>query len=115
MEQNLKETYKKKKHIHRSVEQIEKCLDDQVQSGLSILAYCKAKSICANNFYRWTKKYRGRKIKPRKNIPKAEAGFAKIEVVQADAANQLPSLFAEIGNLRIYKEVPVEYLKALLS
>jgi hypothetical protein len=36
-------------------------------------------------------------------------------VLQCDGANQHPSLFAEIGNLRIYREVPVEYLKALLS
>jgi hypothetical protein len=115
MEQKQQETYRKKP-IHRSAEQIEKCLDDQAQSGLSILAYCKATGMCANNFYRWTKKFCGREVKPRKNIQAAEAaGFAKIEVLQDDAANQLPCLFAEIGNLRIYKEVPVEYLKALLS
>lgn len=114
MEQNQHEAYKKK-HIYRSAEQIQKCLNDQAQSGLSILAYCKAKGICANNFYRWTKKYCGREIKPRKNTQTADAGFAKIELPQYDSANSQPSLFAQIGNLRIYKEVPVEYLKALLS
>jgi hypothetical protein len=67
------------------------------------------------NFYRWTKKYRGRKIKRRKRNKTPDAGFAKIEVHHGDAANLRSSLFAEIGNLRIYKEVPAEYLKALLS
>jgi hypothetical protein len=113
MEQNQQEAYKRKR-TYRSAAQIEKCLNDQTQSGLSIQAYCKAKGMCANNFYRWTKKYRDRKIKRRKNIQTAQAGFAKIEVLQGDGAKH-PSLFAEIGNLRIYREVPVEYLKALLS
>jgi hypothetical protein len=46
MEQNQQEAYKHKR-IYRSAEQIEKCLKDQTQSGLSIQAYCKAKGMCA--------------------------------------------------------------------
>jgi hypothetical protein len=114
MEQTQQETYKKKR-IYRSAEQIEKCLNDQAQSGLTIRAYCEANGMCENNFYRWTKKYRGRKIKRYKRNRSAQVGFAKIEVLQDVAPNYQPSLFAEVGNLRIYKEVPVEYLKALLS
>jgi hypothetical protein len=103
MEQIQQEGYKKK-CTYRSAEQIEQCLNEQAQSGLAIKAYCTVNGICEHNFYRWTQKYRGRKI-----------GFAKIEVLHGDAVNLPPSLFAEIGNLRIYKEVPAEYLKALLS
>ena len=114
MEQIQQESYKKKR-TYRSAEQIEKCLNDQAQSGLTIKAYCEANGISEKNFYRWTEKYRGRKVKRRKKSQAAVAGFAKIELLQYDTDNSQPSLFAEIGNLRIYKEVPVEYLKALLS
>ena len=114
MEQIQQESYKKKR-TYRSAEQIEKCLNDQAQSGLTIKAYCEANGISEKNFYRWTEKYRGRKVKRRKRSQAAAAGFAKIELLQCATTNNQPSLFAEIGSLRIYKEVPVEYLKALLS
>lgn len=114
MEQTQQEGYKKKR-TYQSAEQIEKHLNEQAQSGLTIKAYCEANGMSEKNFYRWTKKYCGRKVKRRKRDQTADAGFAKIELVQYAAANSQPSLFAEIGNLRIYKEVPVEYLKALLS
>jgi hypothetical protein len=114
MEQIQQETYKKKR-TYRSTEQIEKCLNDQAQSGLTIRAYCEANGIGEKNFYRWTKKYRGRKVKRRKRNQTTDAGFAKIEVLHGNTVNLRSSLFAGIGNLRIYKEVPVEYLKALLS
>ena len=113
MEQIQQESYKRKR-TYRSAEQIEKCLNDQAQSGLTIRAYCEANGIGEKNFYRWTKKYSGRKVKQRKRKQTADGGFAKIELLH-DTANSQPSLFAEIGSLRIYKEVPVEYLKALLS
>lgn len=114
MEQIQQEAYKKKR-TYRSAEQIEKCLNDQAQSGLTIRAYCEANGIGEKNFYRWTKKYRGQKVNRRKRNQTADAGFAKIEVLQDDGSNLRPSLFAEIGDLRIYKEVSAEYLKALLS
>lgn len=114
MEQHQQEAYRKKR-TYRSAEQIEKCLNDQAQSGLTIKAYCEANGMSEKNFYRWTKKYRGRKVKRRKRNQAAKVGFEKIEVVQDNGIHVRPSLFAEIGNLRIYKEVPVEYLKALLS
>jgi hypothetical protein len=114
MEQTQQEAHKKKR-TYRSADQIEKCLNEQAQSGLTIKAYCEANGMCEKNFYRWTQKYRGRKVKRRKRSQTADAGFAKIELLQYNTANSQPSLFAEIGSLRIYKEVPVEYLKALLS
>jgi hypothetical protein len=67
------------------------------------------------NFYRWTEKYRSRKVKRRKRSQAAAAGFAKIELLPCDVTNNQLSLFAQIGSLRNYKEVPAEYLKALLS
>ena len=65
MEQTQQEAYKKKR-IYRSAEQIKKYLNDQVQSGLTIKAYCEANGISEKNFYRWSEKYRGWKLKRRK-------------------------------------------------
>lgn len=77
MEQAQQEAYKKNRK-YRSTEQIEKCLNEQAKSGLTIKAYCEANGISEKNFYRWTEKYRGRKVKRRKRRQAAAAGFAKI-------------------------------------
>jgi len=42
-----------------------------------------------------------------------KSGFASIEVVGGNSSSH-PQLFAEIGTIRLYKEMPVEYLKALI-
>jgi len=41
-------------------------------------------------------------------------GFAAVEVLPAMTPAQ-PALFAEVGLIRLYKEVSAEYLKSLLS
>lgn len=46
--------------------------------------------------------------------PIVGGGFASIEVAPARVHDR-PQLFAEIGNIKLYKEVPAEYLKTLLS
>ena len=43
------------------------------------------------------------------------SGFATIDVIGNVAAAAKSELFAEVGNIRLYKEVPAEYLKTLLS
>jgi predicted DNA-binding transcriptional regulator AlpA len=113
MEQNQQAIAANSK-IRRSVEAIQGYLLEQQQSGLSVMEYCEANSISEKTFYRWVKKYRIKaKRKPRK-IQVVQSGFAKIEVVGNIDSNH-PQLFAEIGKIRLYKEVSVEYLKALLS
>ena len=63
--------------------------------------------INETTFYSWLKKYRS---KPEDDVK----GFAPIEVVPT-LVHSRPQLFAEIGNIKLYKEVSAEYLKPLLS
>lgn len=64
--------------------------------------------INESTFSHWLKKYRP------KEDDEEPAGFAKIEITPVFGSAK-PPLFAEVGNIKIYKELPVEYLKALLS
>jgi hypothetical protein len=92
--------------VRRSEEEIQKHLCNQEKSGFTVKEYCEMYDIVEQTFYTWLKKYR---TKPEEG----PAGFAQIELVPASSSR--PQLFAEVGNIRLYKEVPAEYLKALLS
>lgn len=113
MEQNQQQSAAPK--AHRSSEQILDCLKEQRQSKLTVKEYCQTNAISQNTFYRW-QKIHGKQVKKKhKKKEKAEGGFATIEVTGNLIAPASPQLFAAIGNIRLYKEVPAEYLKALLS
>ena len=70
--------------------------------------------IVEQTFYGWLKRYRSKVAEDVKDLAAGPGGFASIEVVPT-LVHDRPQLFAEIGNIRLYKEVPAEYLKALLS
>jgi hypothetical protein len=53
------------------------------------------------------KKYRS---KQEEEEPK---GFSKVEVIPV-FTNAGPLLFARVGDIEVYKEMPAEYLKSLL-
>jgi len=93
--------------VRRSEEEILKHLGGQEQSGLTVREYCEMFDLVEPTFFSWIKKYR---CKPEEEIK----GFATIEVVLALIPGR-PQLFAEVGNIRLYKEVSAEYLKSLLS
>jgi hypothetical protein len=61
--------------------------------------------ISGATFYVWQKKHRSKSDEVK--------GFAKIEVTPTIVQSEA-QLFAEIGNLKLYKEVTAEYLKTLL-
>jgi hypothetical protein len=92
--------------VRRSEEEILKHLGDQEQSGLSVKEYCEMFELVEPTFYSWMKKYRS---KPEEEVK----GFAMVEVVPAVILGR-PQLFAEVGSIRLYKEVSAEYLKSLL-
>jgi hypothetical protein len=101
--------------VRRSEEEILKYLYEQEQSGLTVKEYCEMYDIVEQTFYGWVKRYRARVAEEDVKEPGGMAGgFASIEVVPALVQDR-PQLFAEIGNIKLYKEVPAEYLKALLS
>ena len=91
----------------RSEEEILKHVSDQEQSGLTVKENCEIFDLVEATFYSWLKNYRSR---PEEEVK----GFATIEMVPTLAACK-PQLFSEVGNIRLYKEVPTEYLKSLLS
>ena len=100
--------------VRRSEEEIQKYLTEQEQSGLTVKEYCDMYDIVEQTFYGWLKRYRSKVAEDVKDLAAGPGGFASIEVVPT-LVHDRPQLFAEIGNIRLYKEVPAEYLKALLS
>jgi len=92
----------------RSEEQILSILDEYDKSGYSVKDYCEVSDINEATFYSWIKKYRSKE--------EEQKGFAPIEVVPVFNQSR-PQLFAEISkdNIKLYKEMPAEYLKTLLS
>jgi hypothetical protein len=99
--------------VRRSEEEILKYLNEQEQSGLTVKEYCEMCDIVEQTFYGWVKRYRNKAVEDVKDPETEAGGFASIEVVPT-LVQERPQLFAEIGSLKLYKEVPAEYLKALL-
>jgi hypothetical protein len=100
--------------VRRSEEEIQRLLNEQEQSGLTVKEYCEMYDIVEQTFYGWAKRYRSKGAEDVKDPAAQPGGFAAIEVVPTLVQDR-PQLFAEIGNIKLYKEVPAEYLKTLLS
>jgi predicted DNA-binding transcriptional regulator AlpA len=90
------------------------CLKEQQQSGQSVKEYCQANGMSEKTFYRWVKKFGDPKPRKRKKQGRTQGGFASIEVI-GNAVNPGPQLFAEVGDIKLYREVSAEYLKKLLA
>jgi N-acetyl-anhydromuramyl-L-alanine amidase AmpD len=103
MEQNANNNASRTRTV-RTEEQILKLLEEFEANEYSVKDFCMLSDINEATFYSWQKKYRSKESDD-------EKGFSTIEVVAADK----PQLFAEIGNLKLYREVSAEYLKTLLS
>jgi len=57
-------------------------------------------------FNSWLRKYRRTNEEPK--------GFVAVEVMPAPVYSK-PQLFAEVGGIRLYREVSADYLKSLIS
>lgn len=90
------------------------CIKDQRQGGQSIKEYCQANGMSEKTFYRWLNKYGDPRPAKKKRKVQGKGGFASIEVV-GNVVDRSPQLFAEVGNVKLYKEVSADYLKKLLS
>lgn len=106
MEQNVQSNASVRTRTVRSEEQILKLLDEYEASGFSVKDFCEVSDVNEATFYSWQKKYRS---KP----DSIENGFATIEVV-SPTREPGPALFAEVGLIKIYREVSAEFLKSLL-
>lgn len=95
----------KKAKVFRNKQEIERLLNEQSQSGLSVKAFCVGLNIAEGTFYNW-------KAKLTNGVrATGKAGFAPIEIVPS-AAN---GLFAEVGSIKPYQPVSAAYLKELLA
>lgn len=95
------------RRIFRTEEQIQSLLEEYEKSGFTVKDFCDVSEINEATFYTWLKKYRSK--------PEAEEikGFATIEVTPS-LIHARPALFAEVGGIKLYKEVSSDYLKSLL-
>lgn len=100
--------------IRRSKQQAMNCMKEQQQSGQSVKEYCQANGMSEKTFYRWVNKFGDPKPRKRKKKGRTQSGFASIEVI-GNTVNPGPQLFAEVGNIKLYREVSAEYLKKLLA
>lgn len=95
-----------RQRIVRSEAEILFILEEYDKSGYTQKEFCEVSDINEMTFYSWLKKYRP------KTVVDEVKGFATIEVTPAQRKEQL---FARIGSVELYKEMPAEYLKALIS
>jgi Transposase len=107
MEQGAQGTGSARTRIVRTEEQILSILEEFDGSGYTAKEFCEVSDINEATFYSWQKKYR---TKPEGEEPR---GFAAIELTPAK--QERPQLFAEIGGIKLYREVSAEYLKSFLS
>jgi hypothetical protein len=107
MEQNNQSVGAGKVRTIRSEEQVLAILEEFEKSGFTAKEYCAISELNETTFYSWLRKYRQRSEEEIK-------GFATVEVLPA-VTPASPVLFAEVGAIRLYKEVSAEYLKSLLS
>lgn len=107
MEPQVQNGQSARQRIVRSEEQILSILYEYEKSGFSQKEYCELSDINEVTFYSWLKKYR-------KTSSEEPKGFTAVEVMPT-LVHTKPQLFAEVGGIKLYKEVSAEYLKALMS
>jgi hypothetical protein len=60
--------------------------------------------INEHTFTTWVKKYRSNE---------QEKGFTQVQIIPPSSSR--PGLFAEVNGIKLYAQVPADYLKALLQ
>lgn len=84
-------------------------IEEQQAGQLPVKAFCELKKMSEACYYYWRKKYMN-EAKPA-NEPHAE-NFSLLQL-GGDEQNGA-TLFAEFKGLKLYREVPVSYLKELM-
>ena len=107
MEPQVQNGQQARQRIVRSEEQILSILEEFEKSGFTQKEYCELSDINEMTFYSWLKKYR----KTNGEEPK---GFTAVEVIPT-LVHAKPQLFAEVGDIKLYKEVSADYLKTLIA
>lgn len=92
-----------KSRLFRSKSVILELLHEQLQSGLSIQAFCTQHSIASGSFHNWKKNYGA------SDGLSTSFCFAPVQISASVA------LFAEVSGIKLYKPVSAGYLKELAS
>lgn len=92
----------------RSESEIKALLQEQAQSNLTVVEFCKIHHFHKASFYYWRNKYTGAPAKAQKFIP-----------VQLKEVTSEGTLFAEIeisrkGTVRLFHKVDCSYIKSLM-
>ena len=90
--------------VQRSKEEIVALLEECRESKMSVKEFVKTKGIHEATYYNWRNKYGVKQAKER-------SGFASIKI---NPATHAATLFAEVGEIKIYHYVPASYLKELI-
>lgn len=85
-------------------------VQDQHDSKLSVKNFCEQNNLSEGTFYYWRKKY----LDTAK--PATDRHMGNFSLLQVDDQTGSSSeLFAEYKGLKLYRQVPVSYLKELIS
>ena len=95
MEQRMQNDAGTSKRLVRKEDQILSILDEYDKSGFSVRDFCEVSELNEATFYSWVKKYSS---KPEEEVK----GFTTIEIIPG-LIDSKPQLFAEIGNIKLYK------------
>ncbi len=99
----------KKVRIFRDERVILQLIEEFKKSNLSVKEFCAVKGIAQGSFHNWKKKYDGSPAEA--DLPR---GFTRLQINPSSLLTN-PSLFAEVGSIKIYQSVAAAYLKELLS
>lgn len=86
-------------------------IQEQQSSSLTAKEFCTQNHISQGRFYYWLKKYRGLESAP---VNEGQSSF-KLLQVRDELSDSGPGLFAEYKGLKIYGQVPSQFLKDLIS
>lgn len=105
----------KKVIIRRSEEEKLALIVKWEQSGLPIKTFCNQHGFSDSLFHTWLNKYRRNKHKA-----KPASAFIPIQIEKTTAAHENTGAFAELTlakghQVKLYQQVPAEYLRLLLS
>ena len=94
----------------RTIHEMFSLVQEQQAGALSVKAFCELKNISEARYYYWRKKY----LNDATSANEPHAGKFNLLQLEDDEQNNA-TLFAEYKGLKLFREVPVSFLKELMS
>ena len=93
----------------RTEQEMFSLIAEQQSGDMTVKAFCALHTLSEPRYYYWRKKYLAQK---ERGVHQNES-FSLLQVRDADIT-AMPGLFAEVSGIKLYREMPAAYLKALL-